>query len=95
MLDGFLTLESYKSSLLYHRVIPRIPDPQPTGGTTVYHSDVETREVIDRAIHAMAVTDGRALFARSGTKVLGFRYRDDDWEIWREVETIISDEGED
>ncbi|KAL6853101.1 hypothetical protein ACO1O0_007654 [Amphichorda felina] len=90
-LDGFLALENYKSSLLYHRLIPRVPDPEPTGGTTVYYSDVETQEVIDREIDAIAVTDERALFARSGTKIFEFRLRDEEWEIWREVDTTMPD----
>lgn len=90
-LDGFLVLENYKSSLLYHRLIPRVPDPEPTGGTTVYHSDVETQEVIDREIDAIAVTERRALFARSGAKIFEFRLRDEEWEIWREVDTVMSE----
>jgi hypothetical protein len=104
ILHGFLTLEGggsddADSKFLDHRVRLDARVRHPSDTTTVYYGDMETHKVlVGREVQAMAITDRRALFVRSGTRLfeLGLNSDDEEWEILGEVDTTLSEEdGED
>lgn len=85
-----MTLDKSTLSLLDHRFVPRVPEPSPSGAATNYHSDMETHEVIGRDIDAIAMTDERVLFARSGTEIFELELLDGEWKTVREVDTSVA-----
>lgn len=92
MVYGFLALEGEQSAASDYRYVPSVPEPSPTGGVTVYHSDMEAYEVTVEKAQAMAMTDERALFVRSGDALLELGLQNGEWALVREVDTRISED---
>ena len=92
MVYGFVTMEGKQSAASDYRYVPSVPEPSPTGGVTVYHSDMKAYDVTAEKVQAMAMTDERALFVRSGDALLELGLENGEWALVREVDIRISED---